>query len=234
MQLLRVGVTVLVLGVLTMVLMPVQWLATRRNWPLANRLPYHWQRIACRLIGIRVHVDGEPAKPPLLIAANHISWLDVTVLGSVLPLSYRREIEVAGWPILGTLARLQRSVFIDRTRRSQTASANQAIGRRMGAGENIVLFAEGTTGDGNSLLPFRSALLGAASAAARDPPRSPSSRWRSPMSAAGDPRRPCATGRISPGTATCISSPHFLSSSARARSTWWCSFGEPIHVRPGL
>src|SRR5262245_55981745 len=160
MRSLRVGVTVLVLGVLTFALMPVQWLAIRRGWAIANRLPYHWQRIACRLIGIRVHAEGTPAKPPLLIAANHISWLDISVLGSVLPVSYVAKSEVAGWPILGTLARLQRSVFIDRTRRSQTVSANQAIGRRIGAGETIVLFAEGTTGDGNSVLPFRSALLG--------------------------------------------------------------------------
>jgi 1-acyl-sn-glycerol-3-phosphate acyltransferase len=67
--------------------------------------------------------------------------------------------------VVGTLARLQRTVFIDRTRRSQTASATQAIAERVGRGDVIVLFAEGTTGDGNRILPFRSALLGAARAA---------------------------------------------------------------------
>jgi 1-acyl-sn-glycerol-3-phosphate acyltransferase len=127
MRWLRVAATVIVLAVVTVVLMPIQSIAIRRHWPIAARLPWHWQRIACRMAGIRVRVDGKPTSPPLLIAANHISWLDISVLGSVLPVSFVSKAEVAGWPVVGTLARLQRTVFIDRTRRSQTASATQAI-----------------------------------------------------------------------------------------------------------
>ncbi len=161
----RIALTLVVLGVVTAVLMPVQYVATRRNWPLAATLPHRWQRIARWLIGLRVEVVGQPAKPPLLIAANHISWLDVTVLGGLMPLSFVAKSEVATWPILGTLARLQRTIFIDRTKRSQTGVATEAIARRVGNGEVVVLFAEGTTGDGNRILPFRSALIGAAEAA---------------------------------------------------------------------
>ena len=162
---LRLVALVVVLTVFTVVLMPLQSAAIRLKWPIAARLPWYWQRIACRIVGIRVRVEGKPAAAPLIIAANHISWLDISVIGSVLPVSFVSKAEVAGWPVVGTLARLQRTVFIGRTRRSQTASATAAIAERVGRGDVIVLFAEGTTGDGNRVLPFRSALLGAARAA---------------------------------------------------------------------
>ncbi|WP_421725461.1 lysophospholipid acyltransferase family protein [Bauldia sp.] len=165
MSVLRTASVVTILLSYTLLLMPIQTLAVRRNWRLAARIPCHWQRVAKRLIGLRVTIEGTPAKPPLLITANHISWLDITVLGSVLPLSFISKAEVQTWPILGTLARLQRTVFIDRTRRSQTASAASAIARRVGGGDVMVLFPEGTTGDGNRILPFRSALIGAAGVA---------------------------------------------------------------------
>jgi 1-acyl-sn-glycerol-3-phosphate acyltransferase len=145
---------------------PFQMLAIRLNWPIAARLPWYWQRLACYLSGVNVTVQVAPGPAPLLIAANHISWLDISVLGSVLPVSFVAKLEVARWPVVGTLARLQRSVFIDRTRRSQAGEAASAIASRVGRGDIIVLFAEGTTGDGNRVLPFRSALLGAARAAA--------------------------------------------------------------------
>lgn len=161
---LRVVATVIVLAVWTALLAPLQLIAIRRNWPIARTLPYHWQRLARAMIGLNVRVEGEPAKAPLLLTANHVSWLDITVLGSVLPVSFIAKAEVAGWPVLGTLARLQRTVFIDRTRRSQTGHAAEAIARRIGNGDVMVLFAEGTTGDGTRILPFRSALIGAASA----------------------------------------------------------------------
>jgi lyso-ornithine lipid O-acyltransferase len=157
---------VAILAVCTLFLAPVQMIAARLNWPLMTSLPFHWQRLARWLIRLRVRVEGEPAKPPLLITANHISWLDVTVLGGVLPVSFVAKAEIAKWPVLGTLARLQRTIFIDRNRRSQTGVATEAIAQRVGSGDVMVLFAEGTTGDGNRILPFRSALIGAASAVA--------------------------------------------------------------------
>lgn len=159
---LRISVTLLILGLATLVLMPVQMLATRMNWRISMRLPYYWQKLACWVVGLRVKVVGQPAKPPLLITANHISWLDIPVLGSIVPLSFISKAEVATWPVLGTLARLQRTIFIDRTRRSKTASAANAIAERVGDGDVMVLFPEGTTGDGTRVLPFRSALIGAA------------------------------------------------------------------------
>jgi len=162
----RLGFIVLVLALFTLVMMPIQMLAIRQNWPIARRIPYYWQRLARSLIGLRVTVEGRPAEPPLLIATNHVSWLDITTLGSVLPVSFIAKSEVSGWPVVRTLARLQRTVFVDRTRRQQAGAATEAIAQRLGRGDTMVLFAEGTTGDGNQVLPFRSALIGAAGAVA--------------------------------------------------------------------
>jgi 1-acyl-sn-glycerol-3-phosphate acyltransferase len=166
---LRLGLTIAVLGVFTLVLLPIQLLALRRGWRIATSLPYTWQRLAWRLIGMRVRVVGEPAPPPLLIASSHSSWLDITVLGGLMkPLSFVAKSEVAGWPVLGLLAKLQRTIFIDRTRRMDTGPVSREAARRVAKGEAVVLFAEGTTSDGNRILPFRSALLGAAEQATGD------------------------------------------------------------------
>jgi 1-acyl-sn-glycerol-3-phosphate acyltransferase len=164
----RLGAIIAILAMLTLVLMPLQSAAIRRNWLVAAWLPHLWQRIAAKLLGVRVRVVGTPATPPLLLAANHVSWIDIVVLSTVLPLSFIAKAEVAGWPAVGTLARLQRTVFIDRKRRTKAVHDGAAIGHRVGRGDVMVLFAEGTTGDGVRILPFKSALFGAAAAVAPD------------------------------------------------------------------
>jgi 1-acyl-sn-glycerol-3-phosphate acyltransferase len=147
----------------TCVLMGVQGLALRRRWPLARTLPVFFHRMVCALLRVRIQQIGAPtSRRPLLIIANHLSWLDISVLSTLLPLSFIAKSEVASWPVFGTFARLQRSIFIDRARRQATGAANAVIAERLGQGDAIVLFAEGTTSDGNRVLPFRSALVGGA------------------------------------------------------------------------
>ncbi|HEY0293040.1 MAG TPA: lysophospholipid acyltransferase family protein [Hansschlegelia sp.] len=129
-------------------------------------IPLAFHRFALRAIGVRVRVIGRPAEArPLLMAANHASWLDIPVLGSTGPLSFVAKSEIAGWPVFGVMAKLQRTIFVDRSRRSATGAVNRAMAERMAAGEPVVLFAEGTSSDGNRVLPFRTALLGAAQGA---------------------------------------------------------------------
>ncbi|WP_147048381.1 lysophospholipid acyltransferase family protein [Methylobacterium gnaphalii] len=137
---------------------------------LAGRLPMLLHRVFLRLFSVRVIQSGTPprAGEGALVLANHVSWLDIIVLGGLRPLSFVAKSEIAGWPVIGTLARLQRTVFIDRARRGATATVNSMIGERLAAGELVVLFAEGTTGDGLRLLPFRSSLVGAAREALTD------------------------------------------------------------------
>lgn len=134
-----------------------------------GRIPRLWHRMVVRLLGIRLHVRGDLAKSrPLLIVSNHISWTDIIILGSLAELHFISKIEVASWPIFGTLARLQRSVFIERTARRKSGDQASEIARRIADGDPMVLFAEGTTGDGNILLPFKSTLFGAAQMALAD------------------------------------------------------------------
>lgn len=147
----------------TVPLMPVQALLVAVRPSLGGFLPPIYHRLVCRILGIRVTVHGRPPPPGVsaLIASNHVSWLDIPVIGSQASLSFVAKAEIAGWPGIGALARLQRTIFIDRTRRAHTGEVAGAMGERIGAGERLVLFAEGTTGDGSRILPFRSSLFGA-------------------------------------------------------------------------
>lgn len=150
----------------TVLLMPVQafGLALRRPWTASFPCFYH--RWCCRILGLRVRRIGWPTHArPVLFAVNHISYLDITVLGSLLPASFIAKREVKRWPLFGWLALLQRSVFIDRQVRS-TKEQRDSIAGRLAAKDALILFPEGTSGDGNRLLPFKSALFSVADHAA--------------------------------------------------------------------
>lgn len=147
----------------TLLGIPLQWLSVALRLPTRRTLPVLYHRIVLTLVGVRVKVVGAPAPArPLLIVSNHVSWLDIPVLGSRLPLCFVAKSEVAGWPGVGLLARLQRTIFVDRAARTATARVAGEMAARMNDGDPVVLFAEGTSSDGNRVLPFRSALIGAA------------------------------------------------------------------------
>ena len=147
-------------------LTPAQWLSVKFNWPLQRRIPVLFHRIGLKILGVKVTACGQPdQRRPLLICSNHVSWLDISVLTSLCSVVFVSKAEVNAWPIFGGLARLQRTVFIDRTRKTATRTASADIAARLTTGDAVVLFPEGTTSDGNRVLPFRSSLLGAARAA---------------------------------------------------------------------
>jgi 1-acyl-sn-glycerol-3-phosphate acyltransferase len=147
---------------LTLPLMPVQYLLLRMAPKGARRLPYWYHRAVCRLLGIRLHVHGRVAEGrPVLIVANHVSWLDIPVLSAVAPLSFIAKREVGTWPFVSSLARLQRTVFVDRARRTAVDQVADEMAGRLEAGDTLVLFAEGTSTDGNRVGPFKSALFSA-------------------------------------------------------------------------
>lgn len=107
-------------------------------------------------------MEGEVADDrPVLLICNHVSWLDIPVLSAVAPLSFVAKKEVASWPFVSWLAKLQRTVFVDRAQRSKVHQTTGAIAERLESGDTIVLFAEGTSSDGNRVLPFKSALFAA-------------------------------------------------------------------------
>lgn len=163
---LRIAIGVIVLLAVTLLLLPFQLLGLRFNWKIRRFLPRLWHRVACRVLGIRVRVHGVlEAKRPLLLAANHASWKDILVLGSVADVVYIAKSEVRGWPVFGVLARLQATIFVEREQRQKTGEQVNEIAERLAAGEIVVLFPEGTTSDGNRLLEVKSSLFGAAASA---------------------------------------------------------------------
>jgi len=163
---LRIALAVLVVAAATFVLLPFQLVALRFDLRLRRYIPRLWHRVACRMIGLRVTVHGTPEKSrPLLIAANHASWKDILALGSVVDVAYVAKAEVRGWPIFGTLARLQATIFVDRGEKRKAGDQADEIARRLAGGEIVVLFPEGTTSDGNGLLEIKTSLFGAAASA---------------------------------------------------------------------
>lgn len=159
--LLRLSRIVLYLG-LTLPLMPLQALFLAVGSPLARHLPRAYHRLCWRILGFRVEVKGSPSpRHPTLFAANHVSYTDITILAGIIRGSFIAKTEVAHWPLFGQLAQLQRTIFIDRRRRSAKAH-EAAIARRLASGEDLILFPEGTSGDGTRVLPFKSALFGVA------------------------------------------------------------------------
>jgi 1-acyl-sn-glycerol-3-phosphate acyltransferase len=119
-------------------------------------------RLMCALLRVQIRTVGQPAARSVLLVSNHVSWLDILVISAVVPAMFVAKREVARWPLVGFVARTRGTVFVDRERRHQTAEASADIGHRIVQGQPVVLFAEGTSSDGNRVLPFRSALLGAA------------------------------------------------------------------------
>lgn len=147
---------------LTVPLMPVQAVLVRVSPKAARRFPHWYHRQVCRLMGISLEIEGAVARDvPVLLVCNHTSWLDIPVLSALAPLSFVAKKEVGGWPFVSSLARLQRTVFIDRNKRQAAGDAADEISSRLATGDTIVLFAEGTSSDGNRVLPFKTSLFGA-------------------------------------------------------------------------
>lgn len=166
---LRLGRTILYLAV-TLPLMPVQAVLLALKSPLARRLPVAYHRLICRILGVRLVCRGAPsAARPTLFVANHTSYLDIEILGALLDAAFISKAEVARYPLFGWLARLQRTVFVDR-RVNSTALQRDAIQDRLEAGDSLILFPEGTSSDGMRVLPFKSALFSAAALAPQGAP----------------------------------------------------------------
>ena len=118
-----------------------------------------YYRFLVRLLGIKVIVRGQQATAgPRLIVSNHISYFDIIALGATINGEFVAKAELAGWPFFGTLAKIARVGFIDRSRHA-TLSARDQIQERLDAGATLIMFPEATSGDGNRMKPFKSALF---------------------------------------------------------------------------
>jgi 1-acyl-sn-glycerol-3-phosphate acyltransferase len=131
-----------------------------RNRRLHSRAAWlhRWCGFACRVLGIRTRTHGSMPSSGLLVS-NHLSYLDIVVLGSIRPCVFVAKRDVARWPLFGWLAHAAGTIFVDRERRLSSQKAVDVIRDAIAGGSVVVIFPEGTSSDGSTVFPFKSALL---------------------------------------------------------------------------
>lgn len=143
----------------TLLVVPVYWPLSALEHRMAVPLVRGYWGVVCRLLGFDVVTRGSMCvDQPVLYVCNHASYFDIFTLGSVIPGFFVAKAEVAGWPVMGFLARIARTVFIER-KSSRSADQRDELSRRLDQGQSLILFPEGTSNDGNRVLPFKSALF---------------------------------------------------------------------------
>lgn len=133
-----------------------------RMHPVArNRLVQQWSAHLLRILAIRLEVSGASMQgsAPAMLVANHVSWLDVYALNAICPAHFVAKSEIGRWPLLGLFARKSGTVFIERARKRDILRVNARIASLLRAGAIMAVFPEGTTTEGNAVLPFRPPLL---------------------------------------------------------------------------
>jgi 1-acyl-sn-glycerol-3-phosphate acyltransferase len=147
---------------ITLGMLPFYLAALAVRWKRHSLCARAYWRAVAKALGLRVVTRGTPVTGgPTLFVANHASYLDIVVLGSQIPGCFVAKTEVGQWPALGPLSRMARTVFIDRSRGAARKERDQ-MRLRLEAGEQLILFPEGTSNDGNSVLPFKSSLFAVA------------------------------------------------------------------------
>lgn len=109
--------------------------------------------------GMRAHVVGTPRPSNVLFVANHLSWLDILLIAGASGAAFVSKDDVARWPVIGWLARLNNTIFVARTARGAVRGQADALREALATGQPVALFPEGTTDGGNAVLPFRASLL---------------------------------------------------------------------------
>ena len=118
-----------------------------------------WSKALCRIFGVRVTVHGPAPRPPFFLVSNHLSYIDIFVLGTQIPCVFVAKAEIDGWPIFGAICRSVNTIFIDRKAKRKLPQILARIEESLAAGQGVVIFPEGTSGAGDCVMPFRSPLL---------------------------------------------------------------------------
>lgn len=162
MRILIAVLKLLAFALITLWVIPTQLLILAfHKGPGAYIAPKLWHKGVCLIFGIRLFVEGKPVQnQQTLFMSNHLSYLDIPVLGSLITASFVAKKDVEGWPLFGFLATLQQTAFIDRSR---TAAAKEMhnLNALIKTGKSLILFPEGTSTDGRTLRPFKSSLFAA-------------------------------------------------------------------------
>ncbi len=145
------------------IIAPIQLTALFLNGTAARRVPVTYHRVVLWIFGISITTEGEMRQQrPTLFVGNHISYLDIFVLGAMIEGCFVAKAEIATWPVAGFFAKLQRTIFVQRDRRASAGAQRDMLHQRLEEGGNVILFPEGTSYDGVRVLPFKSALFSAA------------------------------------------------------------------------
>lgn len=137
----------------------------RRNGGAAGRTAVRrramafWGRRVLAVLGVRSATTGTPPPPGVLVVSNHLSYLDIPVLASLLPVVFVSKAEVRRWPFWGWMATIAGTVYIDRTRKRDALRVLEGMERAMGRGDGVVIFPEATSTEGATILPFKTSLL---------------------------------------------------------------------------
>lgn len=159
------------LSLLAATAMIPSWLLKPGSSPAARAQARRFHRLLVKGFGLHIVVHGTPAPPAgTLFIANHISWIDIPLLGSLLDSAFVAKAEVSHWPGLGTLASRAGTLFVERGQRHASNGQSQAMRTHLGQGKGLILFPEGTTSGGRDVLPFRTSLFVAADSAAHVQP----------------------------------------------------------------
>lgn len=121
-----------------------------------------WAGQLLAILNVRPELRGRPPTvrgEGALIVANHVSWLDIHLLHSLLPARFVSKAEVRGWPVIGWMAEAAGTLFLERSRKSDAARMNTVMSGHLRDGDCLALFPEGTTSDGGGLLPFYPSLF---------------------------------------------------------------------------
>ena len=160
---LRAAASVAGMALCLLLVIPIQPLLLIRGGRISEYLPYWFFKAASWIIGIKIEVHGQASKDaPVLFVANHISWLDIFVLGGVLKSSFVARGDLASWKLFGLLSKLRRTIFIDRENRARSGAHLEQMIERLRVGDSLILFPEGTSSDGGRVLPFKSSLFAVA------------------------------------------------------------------------
>lgn len=191
------------------------WLIIRvrfPHWPQQRRYArvQVWQRRMLEILGVRLEVQGQPpAQGPVLLVANHISWLDILVMHAARHCRFVSKSEIRHWPVLGTLSTGSGTLYIERDNRRDAMRVVHHMAESLRAGDVVAVFPEGTTGNGHELLPFHANLIQAAISS-------------------GAPVQPVALRFVDPATGVLSDRPQYLDDDTLAGSVWRTLAGPPI------
>lgn len=127
--------------------------------PAYHRVVSWWSRTLLRVFGIRLIQVGDIVPDPVVLLANHVSWLDIAAIHATHGVGFIAKAEINNWPLVGYMARAGGSIFHQRGSHDSQAQVTTAIAERLGKGRGVAIFAEGRAGTGGKVLPFHGRLL---------------------------------------------------------------------------